>query len=242
MLKFLAPLILLFAVVLIFLSLVRYFTLRLDLTSAFNIQVTPQTPQDGIFIKLNGVDGDSAIVGISTSESGASEEIEFTGKNLDNIKAGLNKFQLGQWEFMTKLPEAAFRFNVYLLSDSDSPNKAKKIGNFVVSVASGTPFSIPPGKYRLLGNNVPIAEISETIENTNIKLVYEDGWYNAFYDEQGNFISQSTGTLVLKPTVFTQLLMVIGVWTFAIAFIALTKQTLLLGKDILETVDYLRKP
>src|SRR5258708_6411192 len=116
MLKFGVPLIIVVIVLLLSITVISRLGMRLDFSKVFKTTVQPApTPETGgISTKLQGVAGDSAIVGHQFPNSASSsEEIPFTGKNLTEIESGLTQIETDHWEVLTNLPSTVFRFDVY---------------------------------------------------------------------------------------------------------------------------------
>lgn len=245
MLKFGVPLVIVFVFLLFSLGVISYLTLRLDLSKIFKTtpQPAPTPATGGLSVKIAGVDGDSAVVGFRFPKSASSsEEILFTGKNLEEIELGLNKIETDRLEGLTNLPSTVFRFNVSLISYPDSPNKAKKASYFLVTDSSGVVQKVFPGESLTFIKNVKIGDLPSILSASDIKLVYENGMYQNFYDTEGNLVSQATGELVVKPTPLVQLLIILGVWAFIIALLALIKQTILSSQDVNAIIDFVKAP
>lgn len=249
MLKLLIPITILFAAFLLACWIVSYLTLRLDFSKIFSATVLPApTPDtDGLSIHINGTDGDFAVVGFAapgaelTFPERISEEIVIEGKNLDEIRTALNAIEVEKFEFLTLLPSSVFRFDIYLRNDTSSPNNAKKISHYVIS-QGGTSRKLLPGAHIALARNAKFDDLSKTLTSMQIALVYQHGLYQSFYDSTGKLVSQATGTLVIKPTMFVQFLVFLASWTFVIALFTLFKETILSGREATSLLEYLKAP
>lgn len=242
-LKLLAPTLILGAVFLLSWFLTNRFSLKLDFSQAFksNTQPPPQPASGGISVVLNGVAGDHAVVGFtfpSDSTTTSSENLAVEQKNLDEIVAGLNQIETEQWEFLTNLPASIFRFDVILNSYPNSLNNAKKASYYLVTDQNGVVHKVLPGENITLAHGFKIADLTAALSKVHIKLVYDNGMYQNFYDPQGQLVSQATGALSIKPTIFLQLLIILGVWAFVVAFLLLVKQTILSSQDVREVIDF----
>lgn len=246
MLKVALPLIIIFVAALLSLYFISaYFTLRLDLSKVFktSVQPAPSPATGGISVRLGGIDGDSAIIGFQfPATDNSSEDIPFTEKNLEEIRSSLTSIESDQIEFLTGLPASIFRFNLYLVSYKDSPNKAKKASYFLVRDSSGSATKVLPDQSVMLAKNITLDNLVNVISLKTISLIYTNGMYQNFYDQGGNIVSQATGELVIKPTVKIQFLIFLGLWTFIIAFLTLLKQTIGSSKDLQDVIDLINKP
>lgn len=245
--KFLVPTVILAIVFLVAWFLISNFSLKLDFSQAFksNVQPPPQPPSNGISLVLNGVAGDHAVVGFtfpSSSTTTSSEDLIVEQKNLDEIVTGLNKIETEQWEFLTNLPASIFRFDVILNSYPNSPNNTKKASYYLVTDQNGVVHKVLPGENITLAHDFKIADLTIALSKVHIKLVYDNGMYQNFYDPQGKLVSQATGALSIKPTLFLQLLIILGVWVFLVAFLLLVKQTILSSQDVKEITGFFQNP
>lgn len=219
------------------------FSLKLDFTQAFKPETSPVPDPDngGVSLRLNGVDGDSAIIGFRFPNSqDGSEQLSVTEKNLEEIKSGLSRFEINRWEFLTNLPVEVFRFDIFLHSFPTSPNNAKGASYYLVTKPNGEVTKVLPGEKFQLARGAEVENLPNILAQTNIKLVYEHGLYQNFYDVDGFLVSQATGELIIKPTVLIQLLIIFGAWIFVVAFLTLLKQTILSSRDLQEVIDFLK--
>lgn len=237
MLKYGTPMSIVFIFLMSGLGVIWYLTLRMDLSRVFKTTVQPPPP---MAIKLQGVDGDSAIIGFGSREG--SEKVPFVGKNLAEVKAGLSKIQIDQLEFITSITSTVFRFDVWIVSYPDSPDNAKKVSYFEVVDSEGVVNKIAPGKSLKIIRSSKMDDLADIISATDIKLVYENGLYQNFFDEDGNLVSQATGELVVAPAPLTQLFVFLGVWAFIVGLLFLVKQTLLSSKDLKEILEFIKTP
>jgi hypothetical protein len=233
----------------------QYLTIQLSLSQAFEPIVQPppdKNNQRGLSIQLNGVDGDKAIIGFSfpqmrAEEGGifhfgesSSEELALTPRTRDEIRKNISNLDPQKWEVLTKLPSPIFRFNLDLVSGEDSPNKAKKASHFIVTVPGAGTQKVMPGQEIRLGQDLQVDHISETLASAKIELVYGNGMYMNFFDKNGNFISQATGTLNVQPTFFTRCSVLASIWVLLLALLTLLKKTLLASKDFEEIQNHFK--
>jgi len=205
------------------------------------VSAVPNPESGGVPIVLNGVDGDTAVVGFQFPNSeNSSEELDVTEKNISEIKAGLDKLEIEQWEFLTKLPSSIFRFDVILSSYQDSPNKAKKASYYFIKDSNGIEYKVLPGGNIILIKSSKIEDLSYSLSGIQIKLIYEHGLYQNFYNEDGELVSQATGELIIKPTILLQILIILGIWASIVTFLMLAKQTLMSSQDLKEVIIFFK--
>jgi|SRR3989344_1005354 len=221
----------LFGILVLFCFAVIYsrFTFTLDFSDSFT--ATPQ-PAPKLSIKLNGVSGDSAIVGFDGFEEPRSaEELIITPGALEKLKNHLDGSALERWEFFSKLPTSIFKFKAWIVSDTNSPNNAKKASYFLVTIGSSDPEKILPGSKIPLTGNFGIQDLLLAIPTIKTELYY-NGFFNNFYSAEGDFVSQATGKLVIKPSSFTIFIILLGSWLLALSFVGLVKQTIITSGDL----------
>src|SRR5258708_1447113 len=202
------------------------FTLNLSLEQAF--KSTPKTDWGGISLKLKGVAGDSAIVGFNPFSTGSSsEELLLSPKTVEEIRSSFSDADLDRWKFLTGLSPSLFQFNLLLVSNNSSPNNGKKkCSYFSVNIASDTAIKVLPGQKVYLKRGLKVDDLAQTISSIKISFIDDFPIYDLFYDQDGKFVSQATGRIIVTPTWTTQVLIFFGAWVFIIALLALIKQTL----------------
>jgi hypothetical protein len=241
MLKFAAPILILFLVILSFVLLCSRFKLELDFSKVFDVNLPPAdpgTPQ----VRINGVAGDSLVISFPIKQTKGAEELTVTKKNLEEIERGLDNLEFQRWESLTNLSSSLFRFNVNLYSDLKSPNNAKKASYYLITLLDGREQKVLPGHSFELSSGSKFEDLSENLSKIKIKLVYDMGMMsNTFYDEKGQFVSQSTGKIAIGMTSLTKLWIFLGVWAFWVGLIALVKQTLLSSVDFRDIYNFFKK-
>jgi hypothetical protein len=101
-----------------------------------------------------------------------------------------------------------------------------------------------PGQEFTLGRNLEIGDISRRLAATTINLIYGTGalgMYMNFYDKKGEFISQATGTIIIKPTLWTIGAVFVGGWLLLLGLKTLLIRTLLVPKDLKQIMDYYKR-
>lgn len=220
--------ILIILILILFVCFYVYFSFTFDFSEAF--VAMPQPPPQ-IAVTLRGIAGDSAVVGPSFGTSTPAEELTLTAQSVTQLKTRFNDIDLARWELITKLPPSIFKFKVWVISDIDSPNKAKKASYFLVTIGTGVSQKIMPGTKIPLESTYSIQDITTTIPSINIKLYY-DSFYNNFYNQQDTFVSQATGKLIVVPNWSTVLILLIGSWVLVVGFIELIKHSIEAATDI----------
>ena len=190
------------------------------------------------------VTGDTGEVEFERREN-SSEKLVMTSRTKEQIQENLRELDPQQWQVLTKLPSPIFRYNLSLINYLAVPKNSKIESFFLVTLASDDTQRVMPGQEIALRHNLQIEDISSTLASTNVDLVYgagDFGMYWNLYDKKGKFISQATGTIVIKPTFWTRVSIFVGVWIFLLGLVALLKKTLLVSKDFEEIkVHYKRQ-
>jgi hypothetical protein len=226
--------------------------MELNLAQAFESTIQPPPTQEGVSIQLNGVNGDKAIIRFrmpkivrdktgqveSVTDRSGSERLSLTPKKREEIQASLSALDPQKWQILTKLPSPIFTYSLDLISDKTSPNNAKKVSRFLVTVANRDSEELTPGGTLRLGDDLQINEISEVLASAKLDLAYDMGMYMNFFSKTGEFVSQATGTIIIKPTFFTRLSMFLGVWVLVLALIKLFKETILASNDFKQIKDH----
>jgi len=130
---------------------------------------------------------------------------------------------------------------VILYSHLGSPNNSKKISYYLVTDFHGIAHKVLPGEKIMLARNSKIGDLPTTLSRVGIDLIYENGLYQNFYDKDEEFVSQATGSLLIKPTALLQVMLFFGAWVFVIAALLLVKQTVMSSSDLKEMLVYLKR-
>lgn len=213
----------------------QLFTFKFDLRDVF--EQTPTTPPQ-MNLKLNGVDGDWAIIGFLADKE--AESALMTQKSIEDIKQQLDKHEIEKWEFLTKVPATFLKFNLYIYNSLQSPNNSKKVSILEVTHPNGGTSSLLPGENKVVGKDFLFKELGDVVGTIRMKLKYSNGQYMAFYDKDGKFVPQSTGQLVLGLSLQSQLLIIGGSLLFLVAIFVFLKQLILSSKDVREILSYFR--
>lgn len=224
--------------------LTNKFTLELDFSKIFKPipSSSPQPQTGGMSVRLRGVDGDFADVGFKFPQEKTSlEGLKIEEKNINEIKQSLNNLEIDQWEFLTNLPKSIFRFDITLDNSTSSPNNGKSGSYYLVNQVSGSQLKIFTGQKDTIIQSVRLENLPEELSKTKIELLNDGGIYHKFYDKEGNFISQSTGSLIIKPTIFLQFLIIFASLVFVTTTLVLLKQIIMSARDVNEVINYFKK-
>ena len=235
--KLLIPAILIALSFLLGMFLTKVYTLRIDLPKAFQ---TNPAPPPTIGIKLNGVDGDSADIGFNFPQNATgSEKLKITDKNVEEIKAALSAAEFEKWDTMTKLPSAFFTFDLLIYSSPIAPNNGKKDTKFQATTLGGKDIQIFPGQTVRIGEGFKFQNLDEMLSRMQLTLISTGTpIYQVFYDKNGNFVPQSTGTLIIRPSSFSQILINAASLALIVALFSLLKTLVLSGKDVKNFIEH----
>lgn len=234
--KILVPLLLITVSVLFALHLSSFFNLRIDLTKAFDVT---SHPEPALRVPIAGAAGDRAWVNLNfPDEEARSFEVAIMSRSSsEEIRNQLNAVELEKWDFLSRLPSALIKFNVYVYSDPVSPNNGKLGQTFKVKRPNSKDVVLVAGESVLVASNFKFNELLDVIKDIELHLE-SPMMSTTFEDNKGRIVPQTTGSLYIRASLVSQLYILMASLGVVIALFSAVKTLLLSAKDVRELISH----
>lgn len=217
------------------------FTLKLDLNSAY--KPIPQIGETALGLTVLGTDSSKIVFNVASFDSFDSKKMKFnpsiaeklilTSKTQKEIEEVLDQSELEKWETLSVVP--IFKYNLSLLN---TPTSTNQWFYFLVQNENSSLIEILSGNREYIQQNFQVKNLVKVLSNISISTASASGFSLAVYDENGNFISSASGTLIIEPTFSTKIYIFITLWVFILASLTAIKKTITLSNEV---TQYIRK-